>query len=115
MEQTSMETRLEEQAGPARVEDWGSGLRRRHRPARGFSRGGTTCVLSVVRPAVEATEGGEGGSRQASESAVTVRLWLGLLGGRVGVVKVASLTAWSRPEFLGLGSEKGGVAINQIL
>lgn len=33
----------------------------------------------------------------------------------MGVVKVVLLIVWSRLEFLGLGSEKGGVVINRVL
>lgn len=45
------------------MEGWGLGLSRRYRSFRGFSRGGITCVLFVVRSVVEVIEGGEGGSR----------------------------------------------------
>lgn len=78
---------------PDRMEGRGKGHRRNRRSSEVFSRGETPgSVLRLWR-----TQGGEG-SREA-ESLGHSSLWLGLLGGRVGVVTVGSLAEWSTVKF----------------
>lgn len=98
--------------GPDRMEGRGKGHRRNRRSSEGFSRGVTPgSVLRLWR-----TQGG-GASREA-ESPGHSSVWLGLLGGRVGLVTVGSLAEWSTVKFecrvFGLSNWKDGVAVDVL-